>query len=89
MDDLKLYLLERNDWDYDETVSLVVLARNDNEARIVAATWMALPEHPEIMPDIPNEYEGVIKELLDPTMSTCKLIEADEAKFVHRHIHHG
>jgi len=75
---MKLYVLERKEYDYDEVASLAILARDENEARMIAFQHV-----------IERCQEYYAREFLDPEASTCKSVEGDKPGVVLEHFLYG
>ena len=74
---MKLWLLDRHDWGYDQTVACVVIAENEEEARQMA--------------EDEARYDGEEPgKFLDPAESSCDEVRlADGPKVVLEHFHAG
>jgi hypothetical protein len=86
---MKLWELELNDWDYDDVISCVVLARSEDEARETAAKWAETPDEDGHEPG-GSRPEIVARDYRDPERSTCVVVEwSAEPRVVHWHRRHG
>lgn len=83
---MNLWLLERSIWDYDETISMIVAAIDETEAREVAAAWC---REPDPYGTGRREPPRVEEAFMTPGKSTCKLVPMTQPQVVHSHVRHG
>lgn len=78
-----LYILDREDWDYDQTISCVVSAASEMRARYVAENWLD--------EDIPMRSRIAPEGAWHRGSTTCKLIGRSYMGegVVHENVRHG
>lgn len=86
---MSFWLLTMKEWDYDDVISLVVLAVNEQQARETAARWCTTPDADGDKPG-GNDPASVARAYLHPEYSTCEEISLSDApKVVHYNRRHG
>lgn len=74
---MKLWLLKRNEYSYDETESYVICAKTEDKAR-----KLAKKDH--------CKTEGFpADEWTDPTKSTCEEVSLEKPKIIHSQFNNG